>query len=262
VYLMRNAQTMKLVKIITVLTHVSHLVDKVQIVELKTMLQFADAQEETLEIHSKDVENLQETRSVRLVEPIQIVKLDQMIPQFVNVNKTMSETHFKAAEENANLQETVHNPKNVNDSNVFQYVEKERVEKMLTAKPETTVLNVHVLLISLVMAILDVTLNVQNMTIARETRLVSNSNVETHVESLIQMYVVKEQTAKSKITNQFVHVQEDIPVIHSEVVANSLEKIFANQILVGMEHNASLVTIVVALIDLSVPAHLEPEETH
>ena len=50
---MRNAQTMKLVKITTVLTHVSHLVDKVQIVELKTMLQFADAQEEILEIHSK-----------------------------------------------------------------------------------------------------------------------------------------------------------------------------------------------------------------
>ena len=66
---------------------------------------------------------------MKLVEPIQIVKLDQMIPQFVNVNKTTSETHFKAAEENANLQETVHNPKSVNDSNVFQYVEKEVRDK-------------------------------------------------------------------------------------------------------------------------------------
>ena len=111
---------------------------------------------------------------------------------------------------------------------------------MPTVKQETTELNAHVHLISLVMAILDVTLNVQNTTIAPETkyilhnpiylyqrncdwnflyifpttfysinyRHVSNSNVEIHAENPIQMYVVKEQTAKSKITNLFAHVQE------------------------------------------------------
>jgi len=171
-------------------------------------------------------------------------------------------THFKAAEENVNLQETVLNLKNANDSNVYLYAEKELVVKMPTVKQETTELNAHVHLISLVMAILDVTLNVQNTTTAPETKHVSNSNVEIHAENPIQMYVVKEQTAKSKITNLFAHVQEDTPVIHSEAAVSSQEKIFVNQILVEMEHNASLVTIVVDQTGQSVPAHLEPEETH
>jgi len=171
-------------------------------------------------------------------------------------------THFRVVDENANLQEIVLNPKNASDSNVYQYAEKERVVKMQTVKQETTELNAHVHLISLVMVILDVTLNVQNTTIAPETKHVSNSNVEIHAENPIQMYVVKEQTAKSKITNLFAHVQEDTPVIHSEAVANSQEKIFVNQILVEMEHNVSLVTTVVDQTGQFVPAHLEPEETH
>ena len=39
-------------------------------------------------------------------------------------------------------------------------------------------------------------------------RHASNSNVEIHAENRIQMYVAKEQTAKSKTTNLFAHVQE------------------------------------------------------
>ena len=48
-----------------------------------------------------------------------------MIHQFVNVNQTMLVTHFKAVDENVNLQETVLNLKNANDSNVYLYAEKE-----------------------------------------------------------------------------------------------------------------------------------------
>lgn len=174
----------------------------------------------------------------------------------------MSVTHFKDVDENVNLQEIVLNPKNASDSNVYLFAEKELVVKMQTVKLETTVLNVHVHLISLVMAILDVTLNVQNTTIALETKHASNSNVEIHAENPIQTYVVKEQTVKSKTTNLFAHAQEDTPVIHSEAAVSSQEKIFVNQILAEMERNASLVTIVVDQTDQFVPAHLEPEETH
>jgi len=82
----------------------------------------------------------------------------------------MSVTHFKAVDENVNLQEIALNPKNASDSNVYLYAEKELVVKMQIVKQETTVLNAHVHLISLVMAILDVTRNVQNTTIALETK--------------------------------------------------------------------------------------------
>ena len=133
---------------------------------------------------------------------------------------------------------------------------------MQTVKQETTELNAHVHLISLVMAILDVTLNVQNMTIALEIKPVLNSNVETHAENQIQMYADKEQTAKSKIISQFAHVQEDTPVIHSEAAVSLPEKIFVNLTHVEMEPNASLAMIVVALTDQSAHVHQEQEGTH
>jgi len=74
VYLMRNVLIMKLVRTIIVSTHVQHLVGEELTAVLKTMSPFADAQEETLEIHSKDVENSLETKSVKPVVPTQIVK--------------------------------------------------------------------------------------------------------------------------------------------------------------------------------------------
>jgi len=74
VYLMRNVLIMKLVRIIIVSTHVQHLAEEELTAALKTMSPFADAQEETLEIHSKDVENSPETKSVKPVVPTQIVK--------------------------------------------------------------------------------------------------------------------------------------------------------------------------------------------
>ena len=93
-------------------------------------------------------------------------------------------------------------------------------------------------------------------------RLVSNSNVETHAENLIQTYADKEQTAKSKIISQFAHVQEDTPVIHSEAAVSLPEKIFVNLTHVEMELNASLAMIVVVLIDQFVHVHQEQEGTH
>jgi len=74
VYLMRNVLIMKLVRIIIVSTLVQHLAEEELTAALKTMSPFADAQEETLEIHSKDVENSPETKSVKPVVPTQIVK--------------------------------------------------------------------------------------------------------------------------------------------------------------------------------------------
>lgn len=74
VHLIPNVLTMKPVRTTTVLIHVQHLVAKELTVVLKTMLLFADAQEAIQEIHSKDVEDLLRTRSVKLVVPIQSVK--------------------------------------------------------------------------------------------------------------------------------------------------------------------------------------------
>jgi len=71
-----------------------------------------------------------------------------------------------------NLQETALNHKNANVSNAYLFAEKELVVKMPTARQETTALSAHALQISLVMAIPDVIPNVQNTTIAPETRLV------------------------------------------------------------------------------------------
>jgi len=262
VYPMLNVLIMRLVKTTTVLTHVQHLVDEELIVGLKIMLLYADVQEVTLEILSKDVESSLEMKFVKLVELIPIVKLVKTILQFVNVNKIMSEIPFKDVDVNVNLQETVLNLKNVKDSNAYQYAEKEFVAKMPTVRLEITVLNVHAHLISLVTDTLDAILNVLSTTIALETRPVSNSNVEIHVESQIQMYAAKEQTAKSKIISQFAHVQEDTPVIHSEAAVNLPEKIFVNLTLVEMEPNASLAMIVVALTDQSVHVLQEQEGTH
>ena len=53
VYLMPNVLIMKLARTTIVSTHVQHLAEEELTAVLKTMLPFADAQEETLEIHSK-----------------------------------------------------------------------------------------------------------------------------------------------------------------------------------------------------------------
>lgn len=185
-----------------------------------------------------------------------------MIPQFVSVNKIMSEIRYKAADVNVNLLETAHLPKNVSDSNAFLFVEKTPVERTLIAKLEITVPNVHVLLTFLEMDIPGVTPNVLNTTIAHEIRHASNSNVEIPVENLIQTFVDKVQTARLKTTNQFARAQEVTLEILS-ITAESLPvKIFANQTLVEMELHVSLAMTGQDLIGQSAHAHLVQEEIH
>lgn len=194
--------------------------------------------------------------------PTQIARLVPMIPQFVSVNKIMSEIRYKAADVNVNLLETAHLPKNVSDSNAFLFVEKTPVERTLIAKLEITVPNVHVLLTFLEMDIPGVTPNVLNTTIAHEIRHASNSNVEIPVENLIQTFVDKVQTARLKTTNQFARAQEVTLEILS-ITAESLPvKIFANQTLVEMELHVSLAMTGQDLIGQSAHAHLVQEEIH
>jgi hypothetical protein len=174
----------------------------------------------------------------------------------------MWEIRYKAVDVNVNLQETAHSPKNVSDSNVFLFVEKTPVGRTLIAKLEITVPNVHVLQIFSEMATPGVTPNVLNTTIAHETRLALNSNVEIPVGNLIQTFVVKVQTVRLKTTNQSARAQEVILEIPSITAENLPVKIFANPILVGMELHASLAMTGQDLIDLSAHAHLEQEEIH
>ena len=64
-------------------------------------------------------------KSVRLVEPTLIVKLDLMIGLFVGVRKITLETLSKDAEENVIAVETVLPNKSVFNSNVWLLVVKE-----------------------------------------------------------------------------------------------------------------------------------------
>jgi hypothetical protein len=77
---------------------------------------------------------------------------------------------------------------------------------------------------------------------ARIIRLVLRSSVRILAGNLIQMFVVKVLIVKSKITNQSVHVQEDLLVIHLCLVESSPNKICVPQIPVelGLDANQEL----------------------
>ena len=72
----------------------------------------------------RHAEDLQKTKFVRHVVPIQIVKLGRTTPPFVSASKIMLEIHYQAVNVNVSLQETVPSPKNVSDSNASLFVEK------------------------------------------------------------------------------------------------------------------------------------------
>lgn len=76
------------------------------------------------------------------------------------------------------------------------------------------------------------------------------------------MYVDKAQTVKSKATNPYVLVLEDILVTHSRAAENSLVKIFVHLTPVEMGLNVSLVMTGLDQTVQFVHAHLALEETH
>lgn len=89
-----------------------------QIAKLIITWPFVDVHEDSRVILSRAVVDLPKTKYVKPVELIQIVKLDQMIVQFVGAKKITLETLFKGVEENVTVVEIVHHNKNVNNSNV------------------------------------------------------------------------------------------------------------------------------------------------
>lgn len=121
------------------------LVEQVRIVLSTIMWPFAGVPEVSLEIPSRVAEGSLKMKFAELVELTQTVKLDLMTLPFVDANKTILETLSKVVEENVNRVEIVHLHKNVFNSNAWQLAEKELVEKMPTALPGTTELNVPVL---------------------------------------------------------------------------------------------------------------------
>lgn len=170
--LIPSVLTTKHVRITTVLTHAQRLVDKGLIVEHKIMLPFVDAQEETQATLSRRVDDLPKMRSAKLVVPTLIAKLVKMIRLSANANKTMSAIHCKDAGVNVKHQETALSLRNANVSNAYLCVDRMLAVRMQIVRLETTVLSVPALLISLAMDLLDVTQNVQNMTIAHKNKLV------------------------------------------------------------------------------------------
>jgi len=98
--------------------------------------------------------------------------------------------------ENVNQTVTVHQLKNVNNSNVLLYAGKELVVRIQTVLPGTIVLIALVHLISWEMPEQDVTQNVPDMMNVQTTKLVSNSLVKTLAENLIQMFVEVVPTVK------------------------------------------------------------------
>jgi hypothetical protein len=105
---------------------------------------FADVLEDSPGILSKVVVDSPKMKFAKLVVLILIVKLGKVIGLFVGVKKIILVTHFKDVEENVNLVEIVQHNKNAFNSDVWQLVVKELVEKMLIAKRETIEHNVNV----------------------------------------------------------------------------------------------------------------------
>jgi len=98
--------------------------------------------------------------------------------------------------ENVNQTVTVHQLKNVNNSNVLLYAGKELVVRIQTVLPGTIVLIALVHLISWEMPEQDVTQNVPDMMNALTTKLVSNLLAKILAENLIQMCVEVVPTVK------------------------------------------------------------------
>lgn len=104
------------------------------------------------------------------VVPTQIARSGKMTLLSASVNKIMSVTHCKDVGENVILHEIAHHLRNVNDLNVYLYVEKASVARMQIARLEIIVRIALVLLIFSEMVTPGVTRNVQNMTIAHKTK--------------------------------------------------------------------------------------------
>jgi len=98
--------------------------------------------------------------------------------------------------ENVNQTVTVHQLKNVNNSNVLLYAGKELVVRIQTVLPGTIVLIALVHLISWEMLEQGVTQNVPDMMNALTTKLVSNLLAKIPAENLIQMCVEVVPTVK------------------------------------------------------------------
>lgn len=104
------------------------------------------------------------------VVPTQIARSGKMTPLSVSVNKIMSVTLCKDVGENVILHEIAPHLRNVNDLNVYLYVEKASVARMQIARLEIIARIAHVLPIFSEMVTPGVTRNVQNMTIAHKTK--------------------------------------------------------------------------------------------
>jgi len=191
-----NAEITKPARTTNVLIPAKHLVDPEPIVKLTTMWLFVGVQEDSLEIHSRVVDDSPKMKFVKPAEQTPIVKLDKMTGLSADVKLIILAILYRDVDANVIQAVIVHKLKNVFSSNVWLFAGKELVVTTPTVLPEITVLIVLVLMISWETPEPDVTPNVPDTTNAQITKLALNSSVKILAENLIQMCVAKAPIAK------------------------------------------------------------------
>jgi hypothetical protein len=186
-----NAEITKPARTTNVLIPAEHLVDPEPIVKLTIMWLFVGVPEDSLEIHSRVVDDSPKMKFVKPAEQTPIAKLDKMTGLSADVKLIILAILYRDVDANVIQAVIVHKLKNVFSSNVWLFAGKELVVTTPTVLPGITVLIVLVLMISWETPEQDVTPNVQDTTNAQMPKLALNSNVKILAENLIQMYVAK-----------------------------------------------------------------------
>lgn len=149
--------------------------------------------------------------------------------------------------------------RNVTDSHtdVYQLVDKECVERMLTAEQLITELRVPVLLTSLVIPTADAIQNVPDITTVHLTRLVSSLSAGIPAMNQTPMCVDRGLLVKQLIIRQYVPVPEVSQEILLSAVAHLRRKICAVPTHVDLGLTANLGLTDQELTDLSVHVLLD-----
>jgi len=186
-----NVEKTKLARTTNVLTPVKALVDLELIVKLTTMWLSVGVPEDSLEIHSRVVDDSPKMKFVKPVEQTQTVKLDKTTGLSADVALITLVILYKDVDVNVTPTVIVRKLKNVLSSNVWLFAGMELVVRTPTVLPGITVLIVLALMISWEMPEPGVTPNVPDTTSVQTTRLVSSSSAKILAENLIQMCVAK-----------------------------------------------------------------------
>jgi len=186
-----NVEKTRPARTTNVLILANPLVDLELIVKLTTMWLSVGVPGDSLEIHSRVVDDSPKMKFVKPVEQTQTVKLDKTTGLSADVALITLVILYRDVDVNVTPTVIVRKLKNVLSSNVWLFAGMELVVRTPTVLPGITVLIVLALMISWEMPEPGVTPNVPDTTSVQTTRLASSSSAKILAENLIQMCVAK-----------------------------------------------------------------------